>query len=84
MKRHYSLRERIFGPRITRDQILDLEIRATAEGWYDVLIWAMAMQPMGKRELNWFLADLRDGNIEVTVLEAPDDVYFDPDPFELG
>lgn len=82
-ERRVSIRDLILGPKVTKDDIFDLELRSSAEGWYDVLVWAMAMQPMGRRKLNQFLAGLRDGSIEVTVLESLNDVYFDPDPFEL-
>lgn len=83
MKRNYSLWQRIFGARVTDDEIVDLEIRALAEGWLDWLQYEQATARSDK-QLNWLYAGLRDGYITVTVFEvAREDVYEDDNPFEL-
>lgn len=84
MKRNYSLWQRLFGPKVTDTEILNLEFKALDEGWLD---WLQYEQATAKsdRQLNWLYAGLRDGYITVTVIATIDleEAYNDPDPFEL-
>lgn len=83
MKRNYSLWQRIFGPKVTDDDILELEHRGMVEGWLDWLQYEQATSRSDK-QLSWLYAGLRDGYITVTVFEvAREDVYEDDNPFEL-
>lgn len=82
MKRNYSLLERVFGPRITQDEILNLEFRALDEGWHEWLQYEIATAK-SNRKLHWLLAGLRDGYITVTVVEYADsEAYTDDDPYQ--
>lgn len=83
MKRNYSLWQRIFGPKVTDDDILELEHRGMVEGWLDWLQYEQATARSDK-QLNWLYAGLRDGYITVTVFEvAREDVYEDDDPYQI-
>ena len=82
----YTLLERILGPKVTDDEIIELELRAAREGWYEVLE-ALLTTRKTQRARRFLLAYLRDGliTVEVHVFEfqaREEDVYEDPDPYE--
>lgn len=80
----YTLIERLFGPKVTDDEIINLEIRAVSEDWYEVLEILLS-RAKSRRAERLLLAGLRDGWIEIEVFEvdlAPEDVYQDDDPYE--
>ncbi len=81
MKDQYPLWQRIFGPVITQDDMLDIQFRAFNEGWSDWL--DMIMEMRNKRNRDWLLAYIRDGYIFIETREYIDsEAYYDPDPFE--
>lgn len=80
----YTLIERLFGPKVTDDEIINLEIRAVSEDWYEVLC-VLLDQAKNRRAKRFVLAYLRDGlmTVEVHYVDlAPEDVYQDDDPYE--
>ena len=82
MSDRYTRLERLFGPRISDDDRMNLEIRAVTEGWFDVLEIMLA-QKRSRRAERFLLAGLRDGWIEIDVFEVDlVDVYDDDNPYE--
>lgn len=74
----YSLKERILGPKVTRDDILLLRTRADMEGWRDWFDQICSIH--NKRKRKWFVAYLRDGLITIEVHEIR--LVEDDDPYE--
>lgn len=83
MAQRYTLREQVFGPRLTQDDVIEIELRATREGWYELLL-VMLDGKRSARAKRFLLAHLRDGVIQVAVYEIDltEDVYEDTDPYE--
>jgi hypothetical protein len=82
--RKYTLLEKVFGPRVSDDDIVNLEIRAVTEGWFEVME-VMLARLRTRRSERFFLAGLRDGWIEIDIYEVTlvgDDVYQDDNPYE--
>jgi hypothetical protein len=76
--------ERLLGPRISDDDIVNLEIRAVSEGWFEVLE-VLLSRVRTRRAERFLLAGLRDGWLEVEVYEvhlAGNEVYQDDNPYE--
>ena len=83
MKRNYPLWQRIFGPRVTALDAVRISLKASREGWETWLGYEASMQA-DPRKFRWLLAGLRDGYIVATVFKNDlEDVFNDPDPFEL-
>ena len=82
MSDRYTRLERLFGPRVSDDDRMNLEIRAITEGWFDVLE-ILLDQKRTRRAERFLLAGLRDGWIEIDVFEVDlVDVYDDDNPYE--
>lgn len=82
----YTTREKLFGPVLTDDDVIELELRATREDWYDVLQVLLAKRKT-RRAKRFLLAYLRDGLIEIEVHHVDfsvqqEDVYEDENPYE--
>lgn len=76
----YGLRDHLFGPRVTDDEILELEHRAVVDGWDDWFRLIIGQRNAYKRR--WLLAYLRDGVITVTVHTRISPDWDDDDPYE--
>jgi hypothetical protein len=75
----YSFWDRVFGPKVTADEIFILEARALMDGWDDWFNLILAGR--NKRKRRWLLAYLRDGIITVSV-KIFDPSWDDDDPYE--
>jgi len=65
----YSLREMLFGPKVSFAEVVDIEWRAVNEGWYEVL----GVLLEGRRTLRgqrFLLAGIRDGFVDVVVYDV--------------
>lgn len=84
-----QLRNNLFGPKISDDEIAFLRLRAALEGWSDWLMWVEAVKSTKKRR--WWLYYLKEGLITVYTPEIAEQdaaleelgVYDDDDPFEI-
>jgi len=76
-----QLRNNIFGPKVTDEEIVLLRTRADLEGWTDWLELVEATKSTRKRR--WLLRYIIDGRILVYVHEIDgDDPYEDEDPWQ--
>jgi hypothetical protein len=84
----YTFLDRVFGPRISVDDLEMLECRALLEGWHEW--YYLILQMKRKKKRRWLLAYLRDEIIAITVSRiydptldgAYDEAYDDDDPWE--
>lgn len=75
----YTWRDDLFGPKVSADEILELEMRSIAEGWETWFY--MILGNRNRRKRRWLLAYLRDGVIRV-MIDTGEDVYEDDNPWE--
>jgi hypothetical protein len=72
------LRNHVFGPPYTRNDIDFLRIQANEEEWLDVLDM---IQAMPRRQRRWWVDHLLSGKAQVITVPVGDP-YDDDDPFE--
>lgn len=74
------LRNFLFGPPYTSDDVAFLRVQANAEEWTDVL--AM-IQDMPRKQRRWWVNHLLTGKAQVITVPVYSDPYHDDDPYEM-
>lgn len=82
MTHRFTLKERLFGARVTKDEVLKIEQDALAGDYYEILQAVLQAQVSQRRKRN-FLAYVRDGLIRFEVIHIDaEDAYEDDQPYE--